>query len=416
MDFRYKIKKRLFSRGHDYTIKIRSKPENEGYKGIWSEWSPAVEWHNDYSLSAYEIIKNTMIATVPVLIIFIILGFVCVSLWKKKWRNNIQDPSRSHLAMTMVHRSQVTGLRSDVECNISWFERKYKKTICGKWLKKWFSRNQDITHRNPETPKTTGYVNCIDPNKVNNVLVPEVTAVERFINLSPLVVNMDLENMENSFEENSEVQLLECDLINRMLFEILKADDQQEELMELPGIKETENTNDSLSFGDEQETSIGYEEDQFINPPSILTKRYLPPDSQSEDFIDQKSIFCVETPASMLVLDSSCLENDCIDNFQQKAETCMLPSDTMCNKLQKVLKPNSDCLESTNLNKPTKSSSEICHADLSMSYGYRPFDDVVHQEKNLVMEEGYKPFECLTNHSGNDSCVSEFYTKKLMIP
>ncbi|XP_073492861.1 uncharacterized protein [Aquarana catesbeiana] len=439
LESQYIIRKRLFRKGHDFLLKIRSMPSiNSLYAGIWSEWSPEIQWHNDYDLSAYDIIEYAMPVIGPAIVICILLCFVCGLICKRKWWNNIPDPSNSHLAMTMLHTTQVPGSKSDVNCSILPLgnNKKNKKNIC-KWLKKLISQNQDNTDKQPETHKSTPCYNCIDQAAVKNVFIPELIAVERTLSLTSLVADTDLENEPQiSKENNEEVQPLECDFINRMFFEILNTDSKQ--VKDLSDNLGTENMNGSLLLED-----IFYEDGKHKSLLSNYTRVNSPPETQSED-LNNGQEFCFLKDSSPFVLtpnsNGSCSENDCKSsavwqyktgfddsykpmvsdlpqshcvktvnctnhNVMQKSEAHMPIPDTLCNKLQIILEPNSDCLVPVNLNEAMASSLEVCHADMYMECEYRQFDEVVHQDKNLgsnnlrlaqypVLETGYKPFKC----------------------
>ncbi|XP_077305237.1 interleukin-4 receptor subunit alpha isoform X2 [Lithobates pipiens] len=439
LESQYIIRKRLFRKGHDFLMKIRSMPNiNSLYAGIWSEWSPEIQWHNDYELSAYDIIGNTMPVIGPAIAICILLCFVCGLICKRKWWNKIPDPSNSHLAMTILHTTQVPESKSDANCSILPLgNNKKKKNICSKRLKKLISQNQDNTDKQPETHKSTPYYNCIDRGAVKNVFIPEIIAVERTLSLTSLVVDINLENEPKISKENDEeVQPLECDFINRMFFEILNTDSKQDKVMDLSDNLGNENMNGSLLLED-----ICYEDGKHIGLLYNYTRVNSQPETQSKDFNNgQEFRFWKDSPPYVLTLNSngSCSENDCISsavwqyktgfdddykpmvsdspqshclktvnctnhNLMQKSEACMTISDTLCNKLQIILEPNSDCLV-PNLNEAMASSLEVCRADMYMECEYKQFDEVVHQDKNLgsnnlrlaqcpVLETGYKPFK-----------------------
>ncbi|KAM5151527.1 uncharacterized protein ACMZJ9_009780 isoform 2-T2 [Mantella aurantiaca] len=114
VETRYTLSKRQLKRGEEYVVRVRSKPAgNQEIKGYWSEWSSEVEWKNDYSLTLKDL-KNIIIPiTCIVTLCLIIVNYVCIIRYKRKWWNNIPDPSKSKLAQSKLLQKQL--LNPDVK-------------------------------------------------------------------------------------------------------------------------------------------------------------------------------------------------------------------------------------------------------------------------------------------------------------
>ncbi|XP_069393553.1 cytokine receptor-like factor 2 [Paralichthys olivaceus] len=59
-----------------YCTRVRSKPSNEGYKAIWSEWSPQICWKNEVQKEQENIIMTLTRSLVPVCVIVGVLLLV----------------------------------------------------------------------------------------------------------------------------------------------------------------------------------------------------------------------------------------------------------------------------------------------------------------------------------------------------
>lgn len=78
-----------------YQARVRVKPQN-GYDGIWSEWSQEYEWSTEWEMPTWGLVLILVLATlafVPV------LRFCCIYGYRlnRKWEEKIPNPSKSRL-------------------------------------------------------------------------------------------------------------------------------------------------------------------------------------------------------------------------------------------------------------------------------------------------------------------------------
>ncbi|XP_069838134.1 interleukin-4 receptor subunit alpha [Dendropsophus ebraccatus] len=203
----YRIKKRQFRRRQDYTVRVRSKPYND-YNGIWSEWSSAAVWHNDYDLLFHDKMVILIPSSALVILICILLCSV-FSCFFKKWLNTIPNPGRSQLLSTMMNRSQGPELKSDIN-----------KSFCEN-CKMLISRNQGKTKQNSGILITPRPQNLFERAGVKAFFViPEITIAEKPTDISPLRDDTHSIN-EPAEEDEARDHGMECDIINQMFHEIL---------------------------------------------------------------------------------------------------------------------------------------------------------------------------------------------------
>ncbi|KAG8557938.1 hypothetical protein GDO81_016786 [Engystomops pustulosus] len=213
----YIMKKRLFRRRQDYTVKVRSKPNGVDYNGVWSEWSPAAVWHNDYDLQFHDIMVITIPSSAAAIFICLFLCWAASYLCKKRWLSKIPDPGRSQLLFTLMNEPQVSGIKSDTDCNIVPFKGNMMqdKIICPRHI---LTRDHNLMDRR-------------DVHKI--ILIPEETFIEKPLDISPL--HEDLNSAEESAEDeadDTDCLTLECDVINKMFLELLEGDTEEDKVME----------------------------------------------------------------------------------------------------------------------------------------------------------------------------------------
>ncbi|XP_041433908.1 uncharacterized protein LOC108703132 isoform X2 [Xenopus laevis] len=177
------INKRYFKSGCDYEVKVRSKftfGENGVQSFPWSDWSSAIEWHNDYSPS-FDYIPSIVIPVCCFLLFLLILLCYCIiNICKKKWWQNIPDPAKSSLHLIRRHMSQETAVKSDENANIYPPSNKQEnaKRICTNWFNKLFFKNHHKKHLSQDcTSKRYEHI-CRTEGTEYSVLVPEVSVVD----------------------------------------------------------------------------------------------------------------------------------------------------------------------------------------------------------------------------------------------
>uniref|UniRef100_A0A8C5QZC9 Interleukin-4 receptor alpha N-terminal domain-containing protein n=1 Tax=Leptobrachium leishanense TaxID=445787 RepID=A0A8C5QZC9_9ANUR len=169
----YRMNKNQLTRGYNYTLKLRSKP-NKLYEGVWSDWSPAVEWHHDYSLSLH--IKETLLAVGPSVVIFltILLSYLCVSKIKTQWWDKIPDPKKSQLGINILSTAQTWTFPSATQ---------QTKSDIGSIIFSNSTKQKDANSASDFQKSKT------DPKKQRCqtlVYTPERTCIERYFEVLPL--------------------------------------------------------------------------------------------------------------------------------------------------------------------------------------------------------------------------------------
>ncbi|XP_075035690.1 uncharacterized protein LOC142097601 isoform X2 [Mixophyes fleayi] len=474
----YIIKNRLLRRGHDYIMKVKSKPNSIAYDGTWSEWSPSAEWHNDYNLLPHDIMAIIVPASGPVIFICILLCSACVSFCKKKWCNNIPDPARSRLVYNLLHTSQVPVLKSEMNCNILPNENKRsKKTIYDNRLKGF--REQDEADQDSQNNNTTtGYQNLFKYADMKNIVfIPELTVIERLVEICPIEdymssINEPEEHLEN---DDGEDHLLECDFINQMFLDILESN---KEPVRMTCTFDSLEDEDGFSFPTDACHTVEKYLSQLEASPQFACQSYIsgnsPVEIHREHFrLDEKyetqkgSMVYTPIPNNMFS-DDNCntatLQDytsfgDAVrksvatmDTNYYKPPTGREPEVSHCLKrissyhctsndnprpylpftadfadCQVTLKSECDQLLPVRLKYTEHNSTELYDPPLYKVSEYQSFDEAVEQENNPLgitncpmVETAYKPLETLitpnANYLDNYSYLCEFLTKHTWAP
>ncbi|XP_053550320.1 uncharacterized protein LOC128641805 isoform X2 [Bombina bombina] len=222
----YKIYKRELKKGSDYMINIRSEP-SRNYNGTWSDWSPTVEWHNDYSPADNVSMKVFLPISCIAILVFILLIYGCISFFKKKWWNNIPDPAKSKLALQKLQISKGSASKPGMNSNVILLTSKNKKAkrTCSYWLLSWLFKSQAHTDTSNQLLKKhnyDGYRNLCENND-HQILTPEMTHIERHIEMQPLKANEKNLSLDTNEDDKQEDDLNSLDLtINKMFADILE--------------------------------------------------------------------------------------------------------------------------------------------------------------------------------------------------
>ncbi|OCT64149.1 uncharacterized protein LOC108701563 [Xenopus laevis] len=195
----YRIGKMFLKSGCNYDVKVRAiKKEKDGVQTLrWSDWSSAVEWHNDYSPSV-----NILSIVIPVcsivLLLLISLCYCIITIGKKKWWQNIPDPAKSSLRLIRKRMSQETVAKPDENANIypSSNKQENAKRTCTNWFNKFFKAHHKKKHFSQDSTSKV-YEHSI-PQYL--ALVPEVSVVE-----IATVENHLQESQKNSVNETKDV-------------------------------------------------------------------------------------------------------------------------------------------------------------------------------------------------------------------
>lgn len=95
-----------------YTARVKSKVSGYlGYRGQWSDWSPTVEWDNEYEkpfLSGLEL--GVPIFCILILLVNLLCYFSVIKI-KKVWWDQIPNPAHSHLTAIIIQNQQLSAWR-----------------------------------------------------------------------------------------------------------------------------------------------------------------------------------------------------------------------------------------------------------------------------------------------------------------
>ncbi|XP_075687527.1 interleukin-4 receptor subunit alpha isoform X2 [Rhinoderma darwinii] len=209
LEARYTFSKRQLTLGHDYKVRVRTKhTSDQQTKEIWSEWSPEVEFKNDYTLTILD--WKRVIITVSCLVILLLSGpcYFCITRTKKKWWNNIPDPARSKLAgSTLVQKNY---LKPDCKTSAG--------KACGKLVKAYKkSKHEQFT----KELIVKDSLKLMESNMKKKCFEPEKVDIESCVHLYPREDN--ILNQEDSAEDKEEdIHPMDTDWsIGRMFCEIL---------------------------------------------------------------------------------------------------------------------------------------------------------------------------------------------------
>ncbi|XP_075421672.1 interleukin-4 receptor subunit alpha isoform X1 [Ascaphus truei] len=231
MEPELKIYNSLLKPGNDYIVKVRSKPSEKAYyHGTWSDWSPEVEWHNDYTI--YELLKIFVPFSGALVVALILLCYYCITIYKKGQWNNIPDPAKSLLAAEILQRLHGSVLKPDVNPDMLPLTEKTQSRPCGSWLRKLIFRAHDYNDTcNQSTQRldnynTNGYLNLPQSGDLPRlVLEPEFTFVERFVEICPAEDDhqpSSIEVSEDDEDKEDPAHKLEFDsIIGEMFLDIL---------------------------------------------------------------------------------------------------------------------------------------------------------------------------------------------------
>ncbi|XP_051538006.1 interleukin-4 receptor subunit alpha isoform X1 [Myxocyprinus asiaticus] len=90
MDQNMSVDKSKFEPQTRYTVRVRSRPNQEHYKGMWSQWTPALNWWSGHILK--EIPERSFhIAWYLLLLLLFLLTYIPYSRWRK--RDYIPSPA-----------------------------------------------------------------------------------------------------------------------------------------------------------------------------------------------------------------------------------------------------------------------------------------------------------------------------------
>ncbi|XP_051844225.1 interleukin-4 receptor subunit alpha [Antechinus flavipes] len=198
-----------------YTARVRSKvSDQQTYAGQWSDWSPSVEWFNEYEQS----FLHRLELGVPVFCILILLvNLLCyfgVIKIKKVWWDQIPNPAHSHLTAIIIQNQQLSTWRKLPKTK----EKKnflHWKTCLSKLFPCLFSHNSAGKEEDPHPPlpsKREGW----PMEACRAVLLPEQISVVQSLELFEAEVESEkadaddgsfcpsAENSASSFIQNRE--------------------------------------------------------------------------------------------------------------------------------------------------------------------------------------------------------------------
>ncbi|XP_074138886.1 interleukin-4 receptor subunit alpha [Sminthopsis crassicaudata] len=95
-----------------YTARVRSKVSNPlTYDGQWSDWSPTVEWFNEYEQSfLHRLELGVPIFCILILLVNLLCYFSVIKI-KKVWWDQIPNPAHSHLTAIIIQNQQLSTWR-----------------------------------------------------------------------------------------------------------------------------------------------------------------------------------------------------------------------------------------------------------------------------------------------------------------
>ncbi|CAH2307281.1 interleukin-4 receptor subunit alpha [Pelobates cultripes] len=231
----YTMNKRQLNRRYDYMVKVRSKA-NKGYNGVWSDWSSAAEWHNDYSLPIYQ--KEVMVAVGPSVVIFltIVLSFFCITRYKKRWWDSVPDPKKSKLG-TNIFTSQLAFSNIGPVA----FAQTRKEPDANPFCR--------IDFKNLQS-------NCGSQDWRPLVLTPEYTSVERYFEILPLEDDETTNGSEYEVDEEYSWNVIHNPSIHKLFLDILGERPLVEEASNSKKNESHRMINDGLSFTEEQQCKL----------------------------------------------------------------------------------------------------------------------------------------------------------------
>lgn len=245
MESRFEISRSQLTQGSYYVAKIRAKPQ-EGYEGIWSDYSSEIEFRNDRTNNfVYESIPLIGSLTCVVIVVLIVICYFCICNIKQNC-DMIPDPSKSSIHFAFIEKSQVSE-NPLVYGNSSSDRQKWchLKVTCWSWLGRFAPSliNQDVV-QNPAS-QTTGkpsadnslreskpiYVNTLTESAIlipPTILVPEKALSETCVILSrPTDIDKTpAEEMNLQDEDRKEIadsnDLFLDPSLNEVFFDMLK--------------------------------------------------------------------------------------------------------------------------------------------------------------------------------------------------
>uniref|UniRef100_A0A8C5QW76 Interleukin-4 receptor subunit alpha n=1 Tax=Leptobrachium leishanense TaxID=445787 RepID=A0A8C5QW76_9ANUR len=180
----YEINKRELKRGHDYLVKVRSSPNQNSYKGTWSEWSSTAEWYNDYGLSAIELLWIIIPSVSALIILLILSSHFGVKYCKKNWLDKIPDPAKSQLV-----KSKKSWMNPHVNCDRSKHMKKNlnNKIVRDNWLYKFIFKVRIEYDCNAQGgTESDNPVYGVVQDADQRILIPEIPVVENFVQMVSL--------------------------------------------------------------------------------------------------------------------------------------------------------------------------------------------------------------------------------------
>ncbi|XP_056391376.1 interleukin-4 receptor subunit alpha-like [Hyla sarda] len=224
----YTFSWRQLTRGLEYRVRVRTKYEGQR-KEIWSEWSPEVEFRNDYNLTVMEKMWFIIPALCAIVLLLIVSCYFGIIRIKKRWWNNIPDPARSKLAESNL-----------IPKNLKPAGKPTARKWCGNWLSQLVkahkkSKYEQFTREHPVNESVT----ILGKNRKTIIFEPEKVDIESLIHLYPRVE--DKVYQEDSPEDKEEdFHLMTTDLsIGRMFCDILCDSSMKVEELEQLNVDDT---------------------------------------------------------------------------------------------------------------------------------------------------------------------------------
>ncbi|XP_040212643.1 interleukin-4 receptor subunit alpha-like [Rana temporaria] len=209
---KYPFNKKQLKRGENYAVRVRAKPVLK-LRGTWSEWSSEDEWRNDYSLTILDRIDIIIPIICIVLLCLIIVSYICLSRYKKKWWDTIPNPEKSMIVKrNPIQKHQLIPHKKDAakkSCG-SFFNRiiKAHKSRCGQLT-------QHDTIRHP-------VIGIINSDCKKFIFEPKNEDIEKCVEMYPKEECEDNPVQEDQPEHKAEDLPLEEDFaITNMFFAIL---------------------------------------------------------------------------------------------------------------------------------------------------------------------------------------------------
>ncbi|XP_043349638.1 interleukin-4 receptor subunit alpha isoform X2 [Dermochelys coriacea] len=197
--------------GYDYLVRVRRNYRGS-YSTNWSDWSNAVEFHNDYGVTLEDSLQRIILISCMLITALILICYFCFAIVKREWWDQIPNPAKSHLVIKNVKGAQISVWRkvmSTDEIKAPFYDVKQThmehQLSCKNCLAK-YAQGQTLKGKDNiksgEKPES-----CLNkcgewfPEEYEAVLIPEITLIEASLEICECSTNTETEIHEDNLGE-----------------------------------------------------------------------------------------------------------------------------------------------------------------------------------------------------------------------